>query len=483
MTLPAVVSEDAARHAIGASTGRSYPVSLGRLASATPAPTGVPRANREAALAGPPVVRERPSRYAPGAPPEADLWNLWESAVRRGVAVEADGERLRIVSPGRRGRGPGPDFRDAVARTSGGRLVVGDVEVHRHPSGWREHGHHRDPRYNNVMLHVVFRGGGAAQLELGITAPTVALEGRGAEAASVDAIGGYPCGDALLRLGRERVEEALKRAGDARFREKARRFRLRTAHALEEEVLYGGLMDALGYSANREPFRRLALMLPYSWLRRRALALPGRTRAQWLSDVLMAASGLSEASAAAGCVPPVLRASDWRLGGLRPANHPRPRLLGAALLLHRWLPTGLVSGLEALVRAGSGGGLLEALTVKGAAGGTLVGRGRALDMTVNVMLPFFYSLALRRRDRPLARAAQDAYAVLPRGEENELTREFRSRALADAGPIRAGAREQQGMIHVYRRGCRWLACGACPLGGGAPLAAGPSAAEPRQGSD
>ena len=420
-------------------------------------------------MATPPVIRERPSRYAPGAPPEADLWDMWESAVRRGVVVEADGERLRIVSPGRRGRGPGPDFRDAVAKTSGGRLVVGDVEAHRHPSGWRRHGHHRDPRYNNVMLHVVFRGAGAAQLELGTVAPTLALEGRGAEASGVDAGGDYPCGDALQRLGRERVEEALGRAGDARFREKARRFRLRVAHGLEEEVLYGGLMEALGYSANREPFRRLALMLPYSWLRRRALALPGRAREQWLSDALMDASGFSAAAAATGgCVPPALRASDWRLGGLRPANHPRRRLLGAALLLHRWLPTGLVSGLEALVRAGSGEGVLEALTVRGAAGGTLVGRGRALDMAANVALPFFYSLALGRRDRPLARAAQDAYAILPRGEENELTREFRSRALAAAGPVRAGAREQQGMMHFYQRGCRWLACGVCPLGGGNP---------------
>lgn len=429
------------------------------------------------------LVRERPFRYALAAPPEADLWDMWESAVRRGVAVEADGERLRIVSPGRRGRGPGPDFRDAVARTSGGRLVVGDVEVHRHPSGWREHGHHRDPRYNNVMLHVVFRGAAAAQLELGIMAPTVALEGRGAVASGADAGGGYPCGDALLRLGREGVEEALRRAGDARFREKARRFRLRIAHALEEEVLYRGLMEALGYSANREPFRRLALMLPYSWLRRRALALPGRARAQWLSDALMDASGLSEAAAAGGCVPPVLRASDWRLGGLRPANHPRRRLLGAALLLHRWLPTGLVSGLEALVRAGSGRGLLEALAVEGAAGGRLVGRGRALDMTANVILPFFYSLALRRKDRSLAKAAQDSYAILPRGEENELTKEFRSRALADAGSMSIAAREQQGMMHIYRHGCRWLACGACPLGGGAPLVAGSPATEPRQGSD
>jgi len=262
------------------------------------------------------------------------------------------------------------------------------------------------------------------------------------------------------------MEEVLGRAGDARFQSKAARFRLRSAYVMPEDVLYAGLMEALGYSANREPFRQLALSLPYAWLRSRALGSPGRDRQRWLDEALLDASGLGGSAVNGSRVHPLLQASDWRVGGLRPANHPRRRLLGAAQLLHRWLPTGLEAGLEPTVRAGDGKGLIDALVVEASGGLALVGRSRALDIAANVVLPYFRAIAMRRKDRALAQGAIGAFKVLPSAAENEITREFRTRALAAGGSIKATARIQQGMLHIYRNGCRWLACEACPLGQG-----------------
>ena len=60
----------------------------------------------------------------------------------------------------------------------------------------------------------------------------------------------------------------LEDAGDVRFREKADAFAAAMAVMEEEEVLYRGLLEGLGYSRNRDPFRRLAETLPWRALRR-----------------------------------------------------------------------------------------------------------------------------------------------------------------------------------------------------------------------
>src|SRR5919198_6570821 len=89
---------------------------------------------------------------------EAELAAAWEE--RRYASrelVDSRGRRLRVVFPGRRWGGPGPDFRGAVLALADGTLLRGDVEVHRRSSGWAAHGHATNPAYADVVLHVVGR--------------------------------------------------------------------------------------------------------------------------------------------------------------------------------------------------------------------------------------------------------------------------------------------------------------------------------------
>ena len=65
-----------------------------------------------------------------------------------------DGREVEIVDPGLHNRNAGPDFFNAKVRI-GSTLWVGNVEIHLNASEWYAHGHDRDPRYNNVVLHVV----------------------------------------------------------------------------------------------------------------------------------------------------------------------------------------------------------------------------------------------------------------------------------------------------------------------------------------
>ena len=48
----------------------------------------------------------------------------------------------------------GPDFLGAEIEIAGS-TVLGDVEIHFRSSDWRAHGHHENPSFERVVLHVI----------------------------------------------------------------------------------------------------------------------------------------------------------------------------------------------------------------------------------------------------------------------------------------------------------------------------------------
>ena len=64
-----------------------------------------------------------------------------------------DGQRVEIIDPGLHNRNSGPDFFNAKIRI-GSTMWVGNVEIHDKSSDWYQHGHDKDSRYDNVVLHV-----------------------------------------------------------------------------------------------------------------------------------------------------------------------------------------------------------------------------------------------------------------------------------------------------------------------------------------
>ena len=421
---------------------------------------------------------------APGEGMVAALWRA--QAFEKTGLVTQDGRALQVVFPGRPNPTAGPDFSGALLAKEGSALTKGDVEVHVRSRDWRLHGHDADPRYNQVMLHVVLwdSPGGPALRQDGEAVPTLALASRIAQ--PLELLAGQarpapllpePCRTALEALGEEPVGRALEEAGDAWLQRKALLMESRIDMAGPEQVLYEGLMEALGYSQNQQPFLALARAVPYHALEaatmgaHRPLAMLQALLLGYGGFLVSEGQGLPwEKAALAGEVRSAWQAwgdspldLGWSAAHGRPGNHPALRLAGAAALLLQHRNAGLIDGMRRALER-----LPEALVVSATearlAGPAPIGKGRALEAAANVLCPFYFALGRSRRQSHMCEEAVTAFHRLPPVPTNHITRWMEEQVLGRAGhPLASGARRQQGLLHLYKDRCAELRCGGCAL--------------------
>ena len=65
------------------------------------------------------------------------------------------GESIIIVHSGTENNSDGPDFLNARVKI-GNEEWVGNVEIHINSSDWSKHKHSDNPKYKNIILHVVY---------------------------------------------------------------------------------------------------------------------------------------------------------------------------------------------------------------------------------------------------------------------------------------------------------------------------------------
>jgi hypothetical protein len=421
----------------------------------------------------------------------------------------------------------GPDLRGAVLRVDD-ELLRGDVELHVRASDWVAHGHQRDPAYNGVLVHAVWLDDapGGVPREDGHRVPAVELQGLASELLDCSAGPAEPCRELTALWGEQGLGACLDELGRARFEEKVTAFVSQLeAGADPAQVLYSGVLEALGYSANRRPFQQLAAAVPLS-LAEAVLreGLPFDAGAAWgegeerLRGLLMGAAGLLPSQRRLGAELDLagaleagrleqhwhvlsrriaampLVAGAWRLFGVRPANAPPRRIAAAAALLARAQPEGLAIRLCDCLAVDTGApahtarrvhGLLtvpatgfwaqradftkqqhgrgQALSSHGEA--ALIGAARASEIAVNIALPWAAAVGDVRGDSWLAAQARRVYEAWPDLTENAIAGTMRRLWSGRGGalPLRS-ARRHQALLHVWRHWCAEKRCTRCPVG-------------------
>lgn len=87
----------------------------------------------------------------------------------------ADGFHVEVIDPGLHNTNAGPDFFNSKVKIND-TLWVGNVEIHDKASDWFQHGHDKDPNYDNVILHVVGTIDNQAQNTKGEYPPQLVLK-------------------------------------------------------------------------------------------------------------------------------------------------------------------------------------------------------------------------------------------------------------------------------------------------------------------
>jgi hypothetical protein len=403
---------------------------------------------------------------------EKELSEIWASRRIGGVLRTLGGEEVTVVYPGRINDGRGGDFCDAVIAL-GGRTVRGDVELHVRSGDWKGHGHDRDPSYNRVVLHVVhsITEGAATVLQDGREVPELALAEFMEQPAAGGGVvcwrgcGGGPCHDALPRLGEAAVAAVIEQAGDVRFEDKTSRFQASLDAGHEAQPLYAGMMAALGYAKNQTPFAELARRVSLADLEPVMRAAESdRACEERIESLLLGVAGL-------GWVAPgrdSMAASDWAMFRARPNNSPQSRIAAMSQILVRHRREGLVAGILTAFQAAATAGdhrCLESVLMSGSTAGGVsgLGRDRAADIGVNVLLPFLRALGDRRREPGLSTGAVSLYRGWPRLGSNCVERHMMGQIGLGKGVVNS-ARRQQGLMEIYAKRCVHGGCVTCGLG-------------------
>ncbi|MFT4062696.1 MAG: DUF2851 family protein [Edaphocola sp.] len=87
---------------------------------------------------------------------EALFQYLWQNSLYRPEGISTtSGEPVTVIHPGTINRHAGPDFTNARIKV-GDTTWAGNVELHIKASDWHKHKHTADPRYQNIVLHVIY---------------------------------------------------------------------------------------------------------------------------------------------------------------------------------------------------------------------------------------------------------------------------------------------------------------------------------------
>lgn len=258
-------------------------------------------------------IEELQGLYGSFSIPERVLQRVWQRQnFSKKDLTTVSGRSIKIVDAGRWNSNEGPDFKEAILEIDGERSV-GDVEIHFSQDDWFAHGHDCNDVFGNVILDVVLfdpRGGRKSESSVGSERPDLLvllpLLDQDLEM--------YALEDALLEADGEArddwVDQFMALAVVERrkivWEHAARRWKHKVEIAARRIDALGWqaschqyALEVLGYSRNREPMHRVSLRH----------SLDDFVREPDINQVFDSQAGR------------------WKLQGIRPANHPKKRLL------------------------------------------------------------------------------------------------------------------------------------------------------------
>lgn len=438
---------------------------------------------------------------------ESFISRIWTNEQYYKGLKTTGGKHVKIINFGIPNVDSGADFKDALVQIDDV-LYSGDIEIHRSFKDWDSHNHKTDPKYNKVILHVVFWGdkNSASSSESKRVIPTVVLSeflSKSIHDIWKDIINNpspkfkLPCFGQNHVAGAELKKDWITDVGMLRLNYRAERLYSRITHLENdlhydskkdawEKVLFEYVLEALGFSKNKSQFLTLAKSIDIRKLKKYSEVL------SHIEAVLFGTAGFLSndsdndyyisLSAAWKSLQPKLKfetmhRSEWHFFRLRPSNFPTLRIAYASAFLREILKEDLLKRVVFCFK-NSTNAFRDLTTIflsietsnfwkhnydfnkQSKNEFAAIGKDRVSDIIINVVIPLLYSYSKVFSDEDLFIKVKKLYKTAKDTGTNSVLKvmklqlEYPSKTIA----------ESQGLIHLHNFFCVHGNCGECKIG-------------------
>jgi hypothetical protein len=387
------------------------------------------------------------------------------------------------VKRGYRNFNSGPDFLNAEIIINGIKWI-GNVEIHLNSSLWYSHKHHRDPSYNNVVLHVVFDEDKDCFNSEGFEIPCLELRSRVSKNLLThysdlrNSLNFIPCSDSIQDVNINSIQLAISMGVESRLERMSKEIEMDLSENRGnwQEVFYSLLIRGFGFKTNSDAMRDLSKILPVK------LLLQHRDNLFQLESLLFGQAGLLESKVQDNYILKLkkeyrflarkynlapMSIVNWRFMRMRPANFPTIRLAQIAALFYnkgnlwRDIPSCenagdmrnlfLVSASEYWNTHFRFGELSASKTKS-------IGTSSIDVLIINSVIPFLFTFGKIRRIERVSHLALNILKEL-KGEYNRVIKEWK-----EMGVACKSAYESQGMLELSKKYCNFGKCASCHIG-------------------
>lgn len=396
----------------------------------------------------------------------------------------AKGEEITVLKTGMHNPNAGPDFLNAQIKI-GDTTWAGNIEVHINASDWYKHNHHKDRAYDNVILHVVFTADKKVTDKNGVEIPVLLLKDiidyqiYRYYKSWVKKANFIACENLVQHVPDIIKTSAVQAATVHRLESKSEWCLdlLRTTGGDIEETFYRVFCRALGLKVNAMPFEQLAILTPFSLLRK------NRNSLNELQALLLGQAGFLESSTLNHDFVNELKSiyahqankfkltampeSSWKLFRLRPQNFPAVRIAQMAQIFfnHPALAQQVIEkekpeDYEILFESSLQGFWLTHYTLKASSQRIpkKIGKSTINLLIINAVVPFLFALASYNKNGNFKEKAVCLLEQLP-AERNQIIKKYEN-----LGFKALNAFDSQGLIELKKSFCEPLRCLTCKIG-------------------
>ncbi len=416
-------------------------------------------------------------------PGESFLYFIWKYRLFNQQDLKTTcGRSLGVITPGEMNLHAGPDFFNAKIRIDG-IIWAGNVEIHLRASDWEEHGHHHDPAYNNVILHVVTHDDRPVLNHLGKRIPTLLLdypkELQSCYQALLKADSWLPCHPFIHHMSTVVIRKWLTTLQSERLVQKSLMIdTMISRNGPDWDIsLYKILASGFGLPINSLPFEMTAAGIPYE------LLIGCRDSVADLEGILFGQAGFLYDGIPLGPYAsdlyqrylhyskklsgPSVNRYLWKFLRLRPASFPTLRISQFASLVNLRFPllqtlldTSSLAEVEQLLKvcASEYWNTHYTMGKDSSEIPKYLGHESIRTLIINAIVPFLFTFGNRKQHIHAINLGTSMLSEL-KAESNSITKKW-----INFGLVPKGAFESQALIQLHNAYCKPKRCLECKIG-------------------